>query len=298
MKRWRPAVLLLVLLASACGGAPEQRAFTGDREDRGTPPVTAVTATVDRASGRREPSSPARRRAGALSASLELDPLRLRPTRGTACRAGASYSVRTARVAYTAFVRRRAVVYRARGGPVLARFERLNQNGVSTAFGILGVLPASGCKPSWYRVQAPVKPNGSTGYVRADEVFLYRVDTRIEVDLSKRRVTLFRRGRRVLSSRAAIGSSSTPTPLGSFYVNQKLIPTDSGGPFGPGAVGISSFSEVLTGWAQGGPIALHGTNRPELIGAAVSNGCIRLPNPILRRLFAAVYPGTPVLVHA
>jgi lipoprotein-anchoring transpeptidase ErfK/SrfK len=123
------------------------------------------------------------------------------------------------------------------------------------------------------------------------------VRTRILVDLSEKRVTLYKDGRRVLSSRAAIGSPATPTPVGSFYVNQRLIPTDRSGPFGPGAVGISAFSNVLTGWTQGGPIAIHGTNAPWSIGKAVSNGCIRLPNPVLRKLFRQTFSGTPVEIR-
>ena len=62
-------------------------------------------------------------------------------------------------------------------------------------------------------------------------------------------------------------------------------------------MGISAFSNVLTGWAQGGPIAIHGTNEPWSIGKAVSNGCIRLPNRILRRLFPQALNGTPVLIR-
>ena len=112
------------------------------------------------------------------------------------------------------------------------------------------------------------------------------------------KVTEVRNGKRVVSSSAAIGSAATPTPTGSFYVNQRLIPTDPSGPFGPGAVGISAFSNVLTGWTQGGPIAIHGTNAPWSIGKAVSNGCIRLPNPTLRRVFAQALAGTPVIIHA
>jgi lipoprotein-anchoring transpeptidase ErfK/SrfK len=80
-------------------------------------------------------------------------------------------------------------------------------------------------------------------------------------------------------------------------VNQRLIPSERGGPFGPGAVGISAFSPVLTGWAQGGPIAIHGTNEPWSIGRAVTNGCIRLPNAVLVRLFRQTPAGTPVLIR-
>jgi lipoprotein-anchoring transpeptidase ErfK/SrfK len=54
---------------------------------------------------------------------------------------------------------------------------------------------------------------------------------------------------------------------------------------------------VLTGWAQGGPIAIHGTNRPDLIGQAVSNGCVRVRNEIVRRIFAESLSGTPVVIQ-
>ena len=111
-------------------------------------------------------------------------------------------------------------------------------------------------------------------------------------------MTLFVRGKKVLTARAAIGTPATPTPTGRYYVNQRLIPSDASGPFGPGALGISAFSEVLTGWAQGGPIAIHGTNRPYLLGRAVSNGCIRIHNDNLVRLFRRALAGTPVTVHA
>jgi len=101
----------------------------------------------------------------------------------------------------------------------------------------------------------------------------------------------------VLSTTVAVGAAATPTPTGRYYVNQRLVPEDTSGPFGPGAIGISAFSEVLTGWAQGGPIAIHGTNEPWSIGHAASNGCIRVQNPVLERLFRSTPAGTPVLIR-
>jgi lipoprotein-anchoring transpeptidase ErfK/SrfK len=142
-----------------------------------------------------------------------------------------------------------------------------------------------------------MRPNGATGYVRARNLWVTKVRTRIEIDVSARRLTFFRRGRPIVRARIAVGSSSTPTPIGRFYVNQRLIPTNTSGPFGPGAIGISAFSNVLTGWTQGGPVAIHGTNEPSSIGRAVSNGCVRLRNPVLRRVFRATSAGTPVVVH-
>jgi L,D-transpeptidase catalytic domain len=213
------------------------------------------------------------------------------------CAAGSFVRLETDRVAYGAAVRERAIAYKEPGTRPITRFGRLNVNGVPTVFGVVGARVDSSCRATWYRVRLPRKPNGSMGWVRADDVELGKVRTRILVDLSSRRVTLYRDGRKVLSTPAAIGSAATPTPIGTYYVNQRLVPADPTGPFGPGAIGISSFSEILTGWAQGGPIAIHGTNRPDLIGQAVSNGCIRVRNDVLRRLFAATLAGTPVVVQ-
>jgi lipoprotein-anchoring transpeptidase ErfK/SrfK len=153
------------------------------------------------------------------------------------------------------------------------------------------------CNPESYLVQIPKRPNGVTAWVPAAQVDVAKVSTRIVVDLSARRVTLYKDGKPVLRSKAAVGAPATPTPTGRFYVNQRLIPLEKGGPFGPGAVGISAFSNVLTGWTQGGPIAIHGTNAPWSIGKAVSNGCIRIPNTALKKLFDQALSGTPVLIR-
>ncbi len=218
------------------------------------------------------------------------------PSAGAHCRSGAS-AVGSPLVTVAAVVRQEARAYRKPAGRAFARFGRLNENGVPTVFRVLAAVRARDCHPRWYRVQLPLRPNGVTGYVRAGAVQVERVRTRIVVDISERRLTLFRDGKRVLGTKVAVGARATPTPTGRYYVNQRLIPTDTSGSFGPGAIGISAFSNVLTGWAQGGPIAIHGTNEPWSIGHAVSNGCMRIRNPVLKRLFAAVPAGTPVLIR-
>jgi lipoprotein-anchoring transpeptidase ErfK/SrfK len=180
---------------------------------------------------------------------------------------------------------------------VIARLERLNANGVPTVLGVRAVLLDASCRPEWYRVQLPLRPNGSVGWVRAGDVKLTRVRTRIVVELTERRVTLFRDGRRLLVAAAAVGAPATPTPTGRYYVNQRLRAPDPAGPFGPGAVGISAFSPVLKSWTQGGPIAIHGTNNPESIGFAVSHGCVRVRNDELERIYALAVEGTPVEIR-
>jgi lipoprotein-anchoring transpeptidase ErfK/SrfK len=189
------------------------------------------------------------------------------------------------------------MAFREPGGERIAHFGLKNVNHVDTVFGVLGRQVNASCRATWLHVQLPLRPNGTTGWVRADHVARLPVRTRIVVDLSERVVRFYKDGHLLLHTPAAIGSSATPTPLGRYYVNQRLIPTDPTGPFGPGAIGISAFSPVLTGWAQGGPVAIHGTNEPWSIGRAVSNGCIRIANNMLRTLFAQTPAGTPVFIR-
>ncbi len=214
-----------------------------------------------------------------------------------ACRSGDVVAMRETDRAHAAEARRRLAAFESPGGPVLARFDRINVNGVPTVFGVLAARLDASCAPAWYRVQLPIRPNGRTGWVRARDVSVKTVDTRIVVDLSDRRVTLFRAGTQVLEMVAAIGKPETPTPTGSYYVNQRLLASDPSGPFGPGGIGISAFSPALQHWAQGGPIAIHGTGVPHLLGKAVSFGCVRVRNDHVLRLFELVPEGTPVLIR-
>ena len=195
------------------------------------------------------------------------------------------------RVAYAAYVHTHATAYRAPGREAFARFRSHNANGYPTLFSVLG----RAC--GWYHVQLPLRPNGVTGYVRADAVTLARVRTRIIIDLSARRLTFFRAGRAVRRVTVGIGSPLTPTPTGRFYVNQRLIPRYKAGPWGPAALGVSAFSPTLHSWTQGGPVAIHGTNAPSTIGRAASHGCLRVRNALMLKLYAATPAGTPVLIR-
>ncbi len=217
--------------------------------------------------------------------------------RDPACDVAHLYPLTAPAEAYYVVAKHGLRAYRAPNSEPVAGFGRLNVNGARTVFGVLGTRVGPDCRPTWFRVQLPMRPNGATGFVRASSVTAGIVRTSVSVDLSDHELTLFRGGRPILRTSAGVGSPATPTPVGRYYVNQRLVPAESDGPFGPGAIGISAFSEILTGWAQGGPIAIHGTNQPWSIGRSVSNGCIRVANDVLRRLWTSILPGTPVSIR-
>lgn len=47
----------------------------------------------------------------------------------------------------------------------------------------------------------------------------------------------------------------------------------------------------------GGGYAMHGTNKPDSVGRAVSHGCIRLLNEDMKKLYPMVPVGTPVYIY-
>ena len=105
----------------------------------------------------------------------------------------------------------------------------------------------------------------------------YRVGSRIVVDVSERRLRLYRSGTLALEDPRRVGASATPTPLGRYFVNERYVLPDSSGPFGPNVLGISAHSNALQKvWVEDGPIGIHGTNAPQSIGQAASHGCIRV----------------------
>jgi len=213
------------------------------------------------------------------------------------CTPGSIQGMRTDRSVFVATALRPLHVRNALNQRASTRFDRRNVNGVLTVFGVLASRVDRSCRVTHYKVQLPIRPNGSTGWVRAVDVRLRPVLTRITVDLSQRRITLFHDGQVALIATAVIGAPSTPTPTGRFYVNQRLRTANPIGGFGPGAVGISAFSPVLLNWPQGGPIAIHGTDAPGLIGSAVSHGCLRVHNRDALRFLRLAVEGTPVEIR-
>ena len=67
--------------------------------------------------------------------------------------------------------------------------------------------------------------------------------------------------------------AGNPDPLGTFFVNDHVA---GSGSYGPHILSLSAYSESLETFNGGVPVvAIHGTNRPDLIDGAHSNGCVQ-----------------------
>jgi lipoprotein-anchoring transpeptidase ErfK/SrfK len=151
----------------------------------------------------------------------------------------------------------------------------------------------------WLKVNVPVRPNGTTGWIQSADVDLAAVRARVEISLSQHRLRYWNGTSLLLDEPVALGTARTPTPQGSFFVDVVAKPPNPRGAYGPYQVSITAFSEVLHAFDGGiGQLAIHGTNRPDLIGRNVSNGCIRVSNAAITVLAEHVAIGTPVDIVA
>ena len=152
---------------------------------------------------------------------------------------------------------------------------------------------------TWLKVQVPVRPNGTTGYVRAADVGIYQHDWFIRVSLTARRLTVYKAGTVWMDRPIAIGSAKYPTPTGRYFLRELARPSNPRGAYGPYAYGVSAYSNVLQKFGRGdGQIGVHGTNRPDQLGKNVSHGCIRVDNASIIKLAKTLPQGVPLLIEA
>lgn len=165
---------------------------------------------------------------------------------------------------------------------------------------------------------APVAQASATRAPRVRSEAMTRGRYVVVVDLDANRL-YFARGRRVLWS-AVVGTGTGlrleteqdawdfSTPNGAFHVQYKekdpvwLAPdwyfVENGLPVPPKDGAARRFPGGLGSAAVyiGHGLAIHGTDKPELLGQRVSHGCIRLSNRDALRLFHEVQPGTEVVI--
>ncbi|HEY9825908.1 MAG TPA: L,D-transpeptidase [Stenomitos sp.] len=125
---------------------------------------------------------------------------------------------------------------------------------------------------------------------------------RLELDLSQRRVTLFRAGKAFKSYPVAVGRPGWETPTGTFKIETKFKNPKWVNPF---------TGEIIAGGSADNPLGkrwmgfwtdkknwagFHGTNSVSSIGTAASHGCVRMFEKDIDELFELVAVGTPLLV--
>lgn len=126
--------------------------------------------------------------------------------------------------------------------------------------------------------------------------------TKVVVDLSDRRTYVYAGDEVIASYPIAVGKKGWETPTGSFQVihmrhypvwrhpiTGKVFEAGTDSPLGDRWIGF---------WSDGrNEIGFHGTPEIDLVGTAVSHGCLRMRNSDVRLLYEQVSLGTTVLVR-
>jgi lipoprotein-anchoring transpeptidase ErfK/SrfK len=147
----------------------------------------------------------------------------------------------------------------------------------------------------WYRINLPMRPNGTYGWIPARAVDLKPTVSRIVVHRSSRTIDVYWHGKLALHAVVAVGAPGMETPVGNFYVAARFVPYHD--PFlGTFAVETSAYSK-LTEWPGGGVVGIHGTSMPQLLGQAVSHGCVRVANATASALVKLAPLGTPISIR-
>jgi L,D-transpeptidase catalytic domain len=166
------------------------------------------------------------------------------------------------------------------GFPIVAWVEEVSSNG------------------RWGLVELPYTWPRKEGWIRLDGLRRSTTRVRVEVDLSRRMVTVRKFGTVLFRAPGAIGRPSSPTPVGEYFVTDRVA-FPAGSYLGSFAFGISGIQPRLpVGWSGGNQLAIHGTNDPSSIGTSASAGCVRVSETTLDRLLPLLRYGTPVIVRA
>src|SRR5262245_581889 len=135
----------------------------------------------------------------------------------------------------------------------------------------------------WWQVAAVVIVLAIVGTLLTQSGFFARSDVSLDIDLSDRRLDVIQSGEVVESYAIAVGTSSHPTPKGTYKVS-KIV-------WNPPWVPPSDWARDESPRAPGDPANpmqgvkiyfsdpayfIHGTNDPESIGSAASHGCVRM----------------------
>ena len=126
--------------------------------------------------------------------------------------------------------------------------------------------------------------------------------TRLVIRLEPRQLEYYEGETLVQQYDIAVGQADWETPVGHFSVldlrenplwqhpiTGEAIPTGPENPLGSRWIGFAFEDDYHIG--------IHGTNQEELVGQAVSHGCVRMRDDEIQELFQKIAIGTPITVQ-
>jgi lipoprotein-anchoring transpeptidase ErfK/SrfK len=167
-----------------------------------------------------------------------------------------------------------------------------------TIYGRRLILSVTRRRGSWAAVTTFLMRNGRRAWVHIDHrtVAVRRTRWRMTADLSARTLTVLHGDHQVRTLRVAIGTRATPTPVGTFAITDKLKGAPFGRAYGCCILALSGHQPKVRTGPIDGRLAIHGTDRPGLVGSRASQGCLRARDREVRWLMRTVPVGTQVRI--
>jgi L,D-transpeptidase catalytic domain len=168
-----------------------------------------------------------------------------------------------------------------------------------TVYGRRLILSVTRRRGAWAAVTTFLVPNGRRVWVHIDHRTFAIRHTRwhLSADLSARTLTVLHGSDPVRTLRVAIGTRATPTPVGTFAVTDKLKGAPFGSSYGCCILALSGHQPKVRTGPIDGRLAIHGTNRPGLVGSRASQGCLRARDRDVHWLMRTVPVGTQVRIR-
>jgi lipoprotein-anchoring transpeptidase ErfK/SrfK len=188
-------------------------------------------------------------------------------------------------------VRRRTMLRTSPNGRMVARIW------TKTEFKSPTILAVAARKPGWVLVRTSMARH-HVGWLPVGAGALFSLPRTIVIDLSRKSLMVFHRGKLTDRYKVAIGTVATPTPRGKFAVTDRLRTGDATSDYGCCILALNAHQpKIAQGWGGGDRVAIHATLHTWTLGNEVSHGCVRASNAALRQLMRHVRIGTPVTIH-
>jgi lipoprotein-anchoring transpeptidase ErfK/SrfK len=168
-----------------------------------------------------------------------------------------------------------------------------------TIYGRRLILSVTHRRGSWAAVTTFLVANGRRLWVHVDRrtFAVRRTRWRLQADLSDRTLTVLHGDDAVRTLRVAIGTRAAPTPPGTYAVTDKLDGRRFGRSYGCCIMALSGHQPKVRTGAIDGRLAIHGTDRPDLVGTRASQGCLRARDGDVRWLMRTVPVGTQLRIR-
>jgi lipoprotein-anchoring transpeptidase ErfK/SrfK len=174
-------------------------------------------------------------------------------------------------------------------------------------FGAAGLLLAGEWRLLRSQVEVPIPVQASRinrleGVLQQSPIAGMVRQAQIVIRLGSRQLEFYEGDQKVQTYDIAVGQTDWETPVGHFAVldlrrnplwqhpiTGKSVPTGPENPLGTRWIGFAID--------DGYHIGIHGTNQEELMGQAVSHGCVRMRDGEIQELFDEIAIGTPITVR-